>query len=215
MIKVRGFEAPAAKIPPRIAPGRPARPFFSAPKRLAGSRPGAPSALRYASAGRSEARHPLPTYPARGPGPTFATGGGSSGKRSQDVEDLGAVLESLFCIAPNKNLRARGQAGRCQPCGIPIEASCAARARGAEAYHQLGALILASSRDRCLRWLQHCAARPALPTHCHTCTSRQGFRAARRAGRAGEAYRHSDDGVDRLSHRHGAGRPGVKSRVPP
>ena len=137
--------------PPRIAPGRPARPFFSAPNRLAGSRPGAPSALRYASAGRSEARHPLPTYPARGPGPTFATGGGSSGKRYRNVEDLGAVLESLFCIAPNKNLRAREQAGRCQPCGIPIEASCAARARGGEAYHQLGALILASSRDRCQR----------------------------------------------------------------
>ena len=127
----------------------------------------------------------------------------SPATQSPDVKDLGAVLESLFCIAPNKNLRARGQAARCQPCGIPIEASCAARARGGEAYLRLGALILASSRDRCLRWLQHCAARPALPTHCHTCTSRQGFRAARRAGRAGEAYRHSDDGVDRLNHRHG------------
>ena len=186
MIKVRGFEAPAAKIPPRIAPGRPARPFFSAPNRLAGSRPGAPSALRYASAGRSEARHPLPTYPARGAGPTFATGGGSSGKRSQDVEDLGAVLESLFCIAPNKNLRARGQAGRCQPCGIPIEASCAARARGAEAYHQLGALILASSRDSCPRLaacstalhVQHCP-RTVTPARAGKVSGQRDARGAR------------------------------------
>ena len=137
--KVRGFEAPAAKIPPRIAPGHAARPFFSAPKRLAGSRPEARPRPRHASAGGSEARDRLLTYPARRPRPTFATGGGSPATQSPDVKDLGAVAEALFCIAPNKNLRARGQAGRCQPCGIPIEASCAARARGAEAYHQLGA----------------------------------------------------------------------------
>ena len=64
-------------------------------------------------------------------------------------------------------------------------------------------------------WLQHCAARPALPMRCHTCTSRQGFRAAQRAGRAGEAHHHSDDGVDRLNRRHGAGRPSVSLRLPP
>ena len=204
MIKVRGFEAPAAKPPPRIAPVHAARPFFSAPK--IGS-PGAGPECPQRSAMRRPAdlRRGIPCQPTQlgAPGPLLLQ---AAAPRASDSEmsRILALSSNPYCsIAPNKNLRARGQAGRCQPCGIPIEASCAARARGGEAYQQLGALILAPLEIAVSGWLRHCAARPALPTHCHTCTSRQGFRAARRAGRAGEAYRHSDDGVDRLNHRHG------------
>ena len=89
-------EARGAEKHPRPAPGIPRAAILPARQTLARPRLGSGYALPNEAAGGSEARDHLPAYPARGPGPTFATAGGSSGTRRLDVEVLSTSLKSLF-----------------------------------------------------------------------------------------------------------------------
>ena len=108
--QIRGSTAPARTTwGPKLAVrkstlGRhqasPERPFCPARQTLAGPRLGSRWPLPNEAAGGSEARDHLPTYPARGPEPTFATPGGSLGTRCLDVEVLSTSSESLFEIGP-------------------------------------------------------------------------------------------------------------------
>ena len=96
-----GAEARGAKKHPRPAPGIPRAailPGLANARRAKAREPSLGSGwpLPNAAAGGSEARDHLPTYPARGPEPTFATAGGSSGTRRLDVEVLSTSLKSLF-----------------------------------------------------------------------------------------------------------------------
>ena len=95
-----GAEARGAKKHPRPAPGIPRAAILPARQTLARPRLGSGWPLPNEAAGGSEARDQLPTYPARGPGPTFATAGGSLGTRCLDVEVLSTSSESLFEIGP-------------------------------------------------------------------------------------------------------------------
>ena len=78
----------------------PERPFCPARQTLAGPRLGSRWPLPNEAAGGSEALDHLPAYPARGPEPTFATAGGSSGTRRLDVEVLSTSSKSLFDLGP-------------------------------------------------------------------------------------------------------------------
>ena len=89
-------KARGAEKHPRPAPGIPRAAILPARQTLARPRLGSGYALPNEAAGGSEARDHLPAYPARGPGPTFATAGGSSGTRRLDVEVLSTSLKSLF-----------------------------------------------------------------------------------------------------------------------
>ena len=93
-------EARGAEKHPRPAPGIPRAAILPARQTLARPRLGSRWPLPNAAAGGSEARDHLPTYPARGPEPTFATPGGSLGTRCLDVEVLSTSSESLFEIGP-------------------------------------------------------------------------------------------------------------------
>ena len=55
----------------------------------------------------------MATYPARGPRPTFPTGGGSSGERSPFVEQLAAVVKSLSTFGLRIRICARGGRREC------------------------------------------------------------------------------------------------------
>ena len=93
-------KARGAKKHARPAPGIPRAAILPARQTLARPRLGSGYALPNEAAGGSEARDHLPTYPARGPGPTFATAGGSLGTRRLDVEVLSSSSASLFEIGP-------------------------------------------------------------------------------------------------------------------
>ena len=95
-----GAKARGAEKHPRPAPGIPRAAILPARQTLARPRLGSGYALPNEAAGGSEARDHLPAYPARGPGPTFATPGGSLGTRCLDVEVLSTSSESLFEIGP-------------------------------------------------------------------------------------------------------------------
>ena len=55
----------------------------------------------------------MPTYPARGPRPTFPTGGGSSGERELAVEVLDAVVKSLLIEGLQIRICAQGSRPEC------------------------------------------------------------------------------------------------------
>ena len=93
-----GAEARGAKKHARPAPGIPRAAILPARQTLARPRLGSRWPLPNEAAGGSEARDHLPAYPARGPEPTFAAAGGSSGTRRLDVEVLSTSSKSLFEI---------------------------------------------------------------------------------------------------------------------